>query len=105
MSDWLNPPLVRRAGCARLWLLLVAVVWGSERIAAAVPDYHTRTWTTDDGLPYNSVNSVLQDSAGFMWFATGGGLARLDGREFREMRAPSEFRTVGFNIRGLAEER
>ncbi len=37
---------------------------------------------TDDGLPYNTVYSVVQDDAGFIWFATGDGLSRYDGSRF-----------------------
>ena len=35
--------------------------------------------TTDDGLPENSVRSILQDRLGFLWFGTHNGLARYDG--------------------------
>ncbi|HEU5078700.1 MAG TPA: two-component regulator propeller domain-containing protein [Opitutaceae bacterium] len=68
-------------------------------------EYYTRTWTTDDGLPHNSVSEAFQDTAGYMWFATVGGLARFDGREFREIRPPSRYSTSGYNIRGVAEEK
>lgn len=80
---------------------------GATRVLGVLPgdaEFHPRTWTTDDGLPHNSVNALLQDSVGFMWFATGGGLARFDGREFTEMRAPPAFQQSGFNIRSIAEE-
>jgi diguanylate cyclase (GGDEF)-like protein len=36
-----------------------------------------------DGLPHNSVSSIQQDSRGFLWFGTQGGLARYDGIGFR----------------------
>jgi signal transduction histidine kinase/ligand-binding sensor domain-containing protein len=68
-------------------------------------EYFTRTWTTDDGLPHNSTSRVVQDSAGFMWFGTLGGLARFDGREFRKIPVIGESESLGFNIRGLAQER
>lgn len=68
-------------------------------------EYFARTWTTDDGLPHNSTSCAIQDSTGFMWFATVGGLARFDGREFHEFLPPAEYRPEGFNIRGLAEEK
>ncbi len=38
--------------------------------------------STDDGLPQNSVNCILKDNRGFMWFGTSGGLARYDGHRF-----------------------
>ena len=36
-----------------------------------------------DGLPHSIVNHVMQDSEGFMWFSTHGGLSRYDGYEFQ----------------------
>ncbi len=39
--------------------------------------------TTDDNLPDNTVRSVLQDRAGFLWFGTGDGLVRYDGYSMR----------------------
>ncbi|MFP4152079.1 MAG: two-component regulator propeller domain-containing protein [Alkalispirochaeta sp.] len=35
-----------------------------------------------DGLPHNAVSSIQQDTRGFLWFGTQGGLARFDGRGF-----------------------
>jgi|GEM_PF-515513 len=35
-----------------------------------------------DGLPHTSVYNILQDSQGFMWFATEDGLAKYDGYKF-----------------------
>ena len=37
----------------------------------------------DDGLPNSTVNCILQDRRGFMWFATGDGLVRYDGYEMK----------------------
>ncbi|MFW2403423.1 MAG: two-component regulator propeller domain-containing protein [Gammaproteobacteria bacterium] len=37
-----------------------------------------------DGLSNNSVMGILQDTQGFMWFATENGLNRFDGYEFRQ---------------------
>jgi len=39
--------------------------------------------TIDDGLPENSVRSILQDRQGFLWFGTQNGLARYDGNGMR----------------------
>ena len=36
----------------------------------------------DDGLSQSSVYHIFQDAHGFMWFATGDGLDRYDGKEF-----------------------
>jgi ligand-binding sensor domain-containing protein len=41
------------------------------------------SWTTENGLPQSSVNSILQTRDGFLWFTTFGGLVRYDGVRFQ----------------------
>src|SRR5262245_32310139 len=41
----------------------------------------------EDGLPQNSVENILQDRLGFLWFGTQEGLARYDGYRFVVHRA------------------
>ncbi len=43
--------------------------------------------TIEDGLPQNSVTSIIQDKHGFMWFGTQDGLCRYDGNQFRVYRS------------------
>ncbi len=40
--------------------------------------------TIEDGLSHSKVNTILQDSRGFMWFGTNDGLNRYDGYEIVE---------------------
>jgi signal transduction histidine kinase/ligand-binding sensor domain-containing protein len=40
------------------------------------------SWTTENGLPQNSVNDILQSRDGYLWLATFGGLVRFDGVRF-----------------------
>lgn len=44
-----------------------------------------RNLTVDEGLSQNSVVSIVQDSTGFMWFATQDGLNKYDGRNFNHI--------------------
>lgn len=48
--------------------------------------YHI-TIDKTSGLPSNSVYDVFQDSKGFIWFATGKGLCRYDGNNFKTFTA------------------
>jgi ligand-binding sensor domain-containing protein/signal transduction histidine kinase len=41
-----------------------------------------RTWTTEQGLPQNTVLCLLQSSDGYLWAGTLDGLARFDGLKF-----------------------
>ncbi|MEM9555342.1 MAG: ATP-binding protein [Acidobacteriota bacterium] len=39
-------------------------------------------WTTDDGLAQSVVNTLFEDSHGFLWAGTASGLSRFDGQRF-----------------------
>jgi len=43
-----------------------------------IPDYGVK-----DGLVQSNVTGVLQDTAGFYWISTAGGVSRFDGRNFK----------------------
>ena len=44
-------------------------------------------WTHTEGLPDDYVPGLMQDNAGAMWFATGGGVTRFDGLNFHSWTA------------------
>ncbi len=48
----------------------------------AIRQFGRRIWQTDEGLPQNTVRSILQTRDGFLWMATDGGVARFDGIQF-----------------------
>lgn len=39
--------------------------------------------TIENGLPQSTVETIIQDSKGFIWFGTNDGLARYNGYEFK----------------------
>jgi ligand-binding sensor domain-containing protein/signal transduction histidine kinase len=41
------------------------------------------TWTTDNGLPQNSITGLTQTPDGYIWFTTNEGLVRFDGIRFK----------------------
>ncbi|MCG2590999.1 hybrid sensor histidine kinase/response regulator [Rhodohalobacter sulfatireducens] len=45
-------------------------------------EYIVQNYTIEDGLPVNSVNRMVQDNNGYLYFATTDGLAQYDGYEF-----------------------
>ncbi len=58
-----------------LWLLIAAAVaHGQERF---------QFYTSDNGLPNNSVLALLQTNDGYLWFTTRRGLVRFDGVHFK----------------------
>ncbi|NQX38989.1 Signal transduction histidine kinase [Pedobacter steynii] len=44
--------------------------------------YSVKHYTDNNGLPQNSVKSVVKDDLGFLWLATEAGLVRFDGSNF-----------------------
>jgi len=48
----------------------------------AISQYVHDVWTSDQGLPQNSVFSVTQTRDGYLWLATAGALVRFDGIQF-----------------------
>lgn len=53
-------------------------------LAVAPQSMRFERLTIDDGLSQSNVKSVVQDQAGFIWFATESGLNRYDGYSFRQ---------------------
>jgi signal transduction histidine kinase/ligand-binding sensor domain-containing protein len=52
------------------------------RPLGAPPEFAIDQWTTEHGLPQNSVNALVQGPEGYLWVGTFGGLARFDGTRF-----------------------
>jgi ligand-binding sensor domain-containing protein/two-component sensor histidine kinase len=60
------------------WL---ALVLASATLAQA-EKLPLKIYTAADGLAHNSVNRIVRDSRGYLWFCTSEGLSRFDGYEF-----------------------
>lgn len=66
-----------------LFFSAVLLMWN----AGAQPQYINFTaLTTKDGLSSNTVNAILKDKYGFMWFGTEDGLDKFDGIHFTAYR-------------------
>jgi diguanylate cyclase (GGDEF)-like protein len=48
----------------------------------AITQFASRLWTTDHGLPQNTVNAICQTKNDFLWLGTKAGLTRFDGARF-----------------------
>ncbi len=49
---------------------------------SSLGNYAIKHWTTQDGLPQNSIRDIVQTPDGRMWFATWEGLVSYDGLDF-----------------------
>ena len=67
-------------------LLAIAstVAWSIQVTPAAAQNraYHVDRWTTDNGLPQNTIRAIVQTRDGYLWLTTFDGLARFDGVRF-----------------------
>jgi signal transduction histidine kinase/ligand-binding sensor domain-containing protein len=59
-----------------------AVSTGGTNLPSLTGEYLVRQWTSDDGLPQNSVIAMSQTGDGYLWLSTFGGVARFDGIRF-----------------------
>ena len=73
--------------------------------AKDIRQYVLRTWTTEQGLPQNTIHAMLQTRDGFLWIGTRGGLARFDGSRFILHKAGEPNSVPGESITGLVEDR
>jgi ligand-binding sensor domain-containing protein/signal transduction histidine kinase len=48
----------------------------------AVAQFSHQAWNSEDGLPQNSVNAIVQTRDGYLWLGTQEGLVRFDGVRF-----------------------
>ncbi|MBI4660046.1 MAG: hypothetical protein HY735_14495 [Verrucomicrobia bacterium] len=78
-------------GAVTGWLLTafaVGITHAGERVSstsaldAHAPKFEIATWKTEQGLPQNRVECLLQTRDGYLWVGTGSGLARFDGVRF-----------------------
>jgi len=66
-------------------IFLITIFWcfiSTAAVAGPFKNYIHRGWTSDEGLPQNSVYSIAQDGDGFLWIGTAEGLVKFDGSEF-----------------------
>lgn len=66
---------------------------------------HFDSWTTDQGLPQNSVLAVLQSRDHYLWVATSDGLVRFDGLRFTIFNKSNTSGIEGNRFTSLYEDR
>jgi len=85
-----HPSRPHRRSPGRLWatLALLLVCCSSLRGAGfldparSLTQFKNDVWQTEQGLPLNTVQALLQTRDGYLWVGTLGGLARFDGVRF-----------------------
>jgi len=70
-----------RLGLAALLALAACQVFGLDP-SMPLSQYGHDAWTSDSGLPQNSITTILQTHDGYLWLGTQEGLVRFDGVRF-----------------------
>jgi ligand-binding sensor domain-containing protein/serine/threonine protein kinase len=65
--------------CCLLLLLLPASQGFALDPSKLITQYMLDNWTTDNGLPQNTANAIVQTRDGYLWLGTQEGLVRFDG--------------------------
>ena len=82
-AEMVQHPRQHRIAIALAAGLLASLLIAPVPAQSQPTQYITTVWQTEQGLPQNSVNAMLQDHRGYLWIGTFGGLARFDGERFR----------------------
>src|SRR5687767_8437336 len=64
-------------------LILISILLFFLPAILVAQRYPFTSVTLKDGLPQSSVYGIVQDTKGYIWFSTGGGVCRYDGLEFK----------------------
>ena len=84
---------------AKFCKIVFLLLFSSVSLTAQNTDIRFEHLTVDDGLSNNFIRSIVQDSMGFMWFATEDGLNKYDGYTFTVYRNdPNDSTSLGENI-------
>lgn len=67
--------------------------------------YHVDRWTTEEGLPQNSITAIVQTRDGYLWLGTFGGLVRFDGVRFTIFNSANTPQLKSNRITALLEDR
>jgi signal transduction histidine kinase/ligand-binding sensor domain-containing protein len=71
----------------------------------AISQHRVDVWTTEDGLPGNTVTALVQTRDSYLWLGTYDGLARFDGVAFSTFRASNTAGLGGGGVLCLLEDR
>jgi ligand-binding sensor domain-containing protein/signal transduction histidine kinase len=94
----------QRLFCLYFVLCLISVRCFGLDPSRSLQQHFLRTWTSENGLPQNSIRAISETQDGFLWIGTRGGLARFDGDTFITWKAGQADSIPSDSITGLAED-
>ena len=75
--------------------LVGAEVGSTDRSSATEDGYLVDFWSTENGLPSNTISDLAQTADGYLWASTYDGLVRFDGVRFVRFAAGDEKSAIG----------
>lgn len=90
---------------AALLLLLAATRTFALDPTRSLKEFGNQAWLTENGLPQNTVQAIVQTQDGYLWVGTQEGLARFDGLNFAVFDKENTPAFKSNDIRFLVEDR
>jgi len=88
-----------------LWAQKAGTFTEPFRLQDRHPEYVSKSWTAEDGLPLNMVWALEQAQDGRLWIGTAEGLATFDGHSFTTYSGVDREGLRGNRVRALLEDR
>ncbi|MBI4548079.1 MAG: hypothetical protein HY707_08870 [Ignavibacteriae bacterium] len=79
-----------------LYILMIGVLF--HHLIANAQTYPFQRYSTADGLAHPVVTKIFQDSRGFLWFGTRGGVSMYDGSQFKSYLSQGDRRSFILDI-------
>ena len=96
---------LRHLRVAALLLLLAGTRTPALDPARHLKEFGHQAWLTENGLPQNTVQAIVQTQDGYLWIGTQEGLARFDGLNFTVFDKENTPAFKSNDIRFLVEDR
>jgi len=90
-----------------LWILLIILLFLINQVDAQHKNLRFEHLSIGDGLSNSTVNCILKDSRGLMWFGTNDGLNKYDGYQFTIYKnAPDDRQSINsYEVMAIMENR
>ena len=106
MSNSSSSLLFKLSRRARVILLVVLVVpvHALDR-SRSLSEFSNQVWLTENGLPQNTVQAIIQTRDGYLWIGTQEGLAKFNGTGFVLFDKENTPQLKSNDVRALLEDR
>lgn len=90
--------LVKHLDMLRYYVVVLVLIFICQMSHSQDINIRFQHITSDQGLSQNTVDCILQDSRGFMWFGTWNGLNRFDGYNFIVFKSEAQGKSLSNNF-------